>query len=119
MGLHNLILPDANHGLGRYGLGKAWNGYEPDGPVIFGYNGGALGTTNGGAQAVLAWGASGRVGIGTTAPAERLEVAGNLRLSGPGNALIFPDSTTQTTAATDQQQLSLSGSTLSLSIGRG
>ena len=42
----------------------------------------------------------GRVGIGTTVPSQRLEVAGNLKVSGGGNGLIFPDNTVQTTAAT-------------------
>ncbi len=34
---------DANHGLGWYGTGKLFNGYNIDGPVIYGYGGGALG----------------------------------------------------------------------------
>jgi trimeric autotransporter adhesin len=40
------------------------------------------------------------VGIGTTNPAQKLEVAGNLRISGAGHGIIFPDGTTQTSAAT-------------------
>jgi len=44
---------------------------------------------------------SGNVGIGTTSPTQKLEVAGNVKISGPGNALIFPDSTVQTSAAAD------------------
>src|SRR5260370_32878094 len=44
---------------------------------------------------------SGNVGIGTTSPTQKLEVAGNVKISGPGNALIFPDSTMQTSAAAD------------------
>ncbi|MFB3924265.1 MAG: tail fiber domain-containing protein [Terriglobia bacterium] len=43
---------------------------------------------------------TGNVGIGTTAPTEKLEVAGNLKISGDGTGLIFPDGTTQTTAST-------------------
>ncbi|HEX8890649.1 MAG TPA: tail fiber domain-containing protein [Pyrinomonadaceae bacterium] len=41
---------------------------------------------------------AGNVGIGTTTPANRLEVAGNLKIVGEGNALIFPDGTSMTTA---------------------
>jgi hypothetical protein len=41
---------------------------------------------------------TGDVGIGTTNPAARLEVAGNLKLSGAGSSLIFPDGTSMTTA---------------------
>ncbi|HEX8285346.1 MAG TPA: tail fiber domain-containing protein [Pyrinomonadaceae bacterium] len=42
---------------------------------------------------------NGNVGIGTVAPAQRLEVAGSLKLSGTGSALIFPDGSSMTTAA--------------------
>ena len=39
------------------------------------------------------------VGIGTTAPTQRLEVKGNVKISGAGNGLIFPDGTTQFSAS--------------------
>jgi hypothetical protein len=39
------------------------------------------------------------VGIGTSAPTAKLEVAGNVKISGVGNGLTFADGTTQTTAA--------------------
>ena len=42
---------------------------------------------------------SGDVGIGTETPAARLDVAGNVRLSGANSGLIFPDGTSMTTAA--------------------
>ncbi len=41
----------------------------------------------------------GNVGIATTTPTEKLEVTGNIKISGSGNALKFPDGTSQTTAA--------------------
>ena len=41
---------------------------------------------------------AGNVGFGTTGPTQRLEVAGNLKISGTGNFLMFPDGTTQNTA---------------------
>lgn len=41
---------------------------------------------------------NGNVGIGTATPTAKLEVAGNLKLSG-GGSLIFPDGTSMTTAA--------------------
>ncbi len=41
---------------------------------------------------------TGEVGIGTTGPDEKLQVAGNVKLSGAGNGVIFPDGTKQTTA---------------------
>jgi hypothetical protein len=42
---------------------------------------------------------TGNVGIGTTGPAEKLEVSGNVKISGSGSGLIFPDGTRQITAA--------------------
>lgn len=41
----------------------------------------------------------GSVGINTTNPVDRLEVSGNIRISGATNGLIFPDGTKMTTAA--------------------
>jgi len=42
----------------------------------------------------------GNVGMGTTSPAQKLEVSGNVKISGTGSGLAFPDGTTQTTAVT-------------------
>ena len=41
----------------------------------------------------------GNVGIGTTNPNEKLEVDGNVKVSGTGNGIIFPDGTVQSTAS--------------------
>ncbi len=41
---------------------------------------------------------NGNVGVGTAAPTAKLEVAGSLKLSGAGSALIFPDGSSMTTA---------------------
>lgn len=50
---------DKNHGLGWFGLGKLFAGANIDGPVLYGWSGGALGTLNGGQKAALRWNTSG------------------------------------------------------------
>src|ERR1044071_5061244 len=42
---------------------------------------------------------AGNVGVGVSAPASKLTVAGDVRVNGNGNGIIFPDGTKQTTAA--------------------
>ncbi len=71
-------ITDPNHGLGYYGAIKTFPGFNQDGPVLYGYSGGALGTTVGGQQLSLVWDNSGRVGIGTNPTTSRLEVNGTL-----------------------------------------
>ncbi len=47
---------DSFHGLGWFGAGKLFANYSLDGPVLFGFHGGALGTTNDDGQNVaLSW----------------------------------------------------------------
>ena len=60
---------DVNHGVGWYGSGKTWAGVSPDGPVVYGYSGGVLGTTNGGQKSVLTWNKNGQVTLGSTGTA--------------------------------------------------
>lgn len=59
---------DGYNGAGWYGVGKPFAGTTPDGPVLYGFDGGALGYANSGVgtNIVLRWNSSGRVGIGTT-----------------------------------------------------
>jgi hypothetical protein len=75
---------DFNHGIGWYGVGKLFAGASPDGPVVYGYSGGGLGTLQSGAATNLAlyWNTSGQVGIGTTSPNQKLTVAGNIYATG-------------------------------------
>lgn len=52
---------DRNHGLGWYGAGKLFGTISPDGPVLYGYSGGGLGTLTGGSQLALQWFGNGNV----------------------------------------------------------
>jgi len=63
---------DTNHGISQ--------GTFADGPHLFGYSGGSLGTTQAGSKCALFWNNSQYVGIGTTAPACSLDVAGRARI---------------------------------------
>jgi hypothetical protein len=53
---HDLSLRgDTNHGLGWYGDTKPFGTNQPDGPVVYGYRGGVLGTTENSPKASLTW----------------------------------------------------------------
>ena len=54
---------DPMHGVGWHGAGKPWAGVEYDGPVLWGWAGGALGTTRGGQKSALWWDDSGLVTV--------------------------------------------------------
>jgi hypothetical protein len=53
---------DRNHGIGWYGVGKPFAGREVDGPVVYGWSGGALGSSNP-TNLALAWFGDGRVTV--------------------------------------------------------
>ncbi|MCO6499854.1 MAG: hypothetical protein J5I47_05680 [Vicingus serpentipes] len=69
---------DNNHGLGYF---STHSGETIDGPVLFGYSGGALATNQGGTtNNALIWKANGEVGIGTDKTSGfKLSVAGKVR----------------------------------------
>jgi hypothetical protein len=104
---HELYLFPGNdnfHGLGFYGGTKPFAGVNVNGPVLYGFGGGALGTTGTGQLIALAWNSSGNVGIGKANPATTLDVNGEvsaptvtvtsqLRLTGPRTVLSGWDDT--------------------------
>lgn len=57
---------DVNHGVGWFGSGKPFATVAVDGPVLFGYSAGLLGTRQGGERVAVSWNVQGQVGIGTT-----------------------------------------------------
>jgi hypothetical protein len=76
---------DHNHGLAyngntitNFGTGQ----FQIDGPVLFGFAGGLLGTRNGGDRAALMWNTT-SVGVGTNNPAARLHISSNGSQSSP------------------------------------
>ncbi|MFL6229406.1 MAG: tail fiber domain-containing protein [Pyrinomonadaceae bacterium] len=73
------------NGLWLYRIPQGPNPHVDEAPVF--------GVTNG--QAYFA----GNVAIGLDTPTQKLDVAGNVKITGVGNGLIFPDGTKQTTAA--------------------
>ena len=63
---------------------------------------------------------AGNIGIGTAAPTQRLEVAGgNLKVSGTGSGLIFPDGTVMSSANNINTALSVSGGVQITAAGKG
>ena len=54
---------DANHGLGWYGVTKPFAGGNVDGPVLYGWTGGGLGSMSGGQRLALQWDTTGSVAV--------------------------------------------------------
>ncbi len=76
-------LKDVNYGLGWYGTNRPFNGINISGPVLYGLGGGALGAVTGANRSMaLRWTSNGNVGIGNSSPSEKLDVAGNGKVTG-------------------------------------
>jgi len=85
---YGLIINAGNSGSLRWGNGaQAALSWDTGKALVYGLSGNDLGLGAGGAFDQLIIKSSGNVGIatGTTGPTERLEVNGNLKLSGTGN----------------------------------
>jgi hypothetical protein len=54
---------DRNHGVGWYGAGRLFGTVSPDGPVVYGWSGGGLGSLSGGTQLSLQWFSTGNVSV--------------------------------------------------------
>jgi hypothetical protein len=80
LGDHDLYLrggPDSNHGLGWFGgSGRTFAGATVDGPVLYGFLGGALGSAKTAQRIALRWNDSQQVAIGGGTPDSLLTVAG-------------------------------------------
>jgi len=102
---HDLYLregTDANHGLGWYGAAKPWASVAVDGPVLYGWGGGALGTTASAQRTALSWDNSGKVRVGTNVLNGWLEVttSGDKSLRVLNDDFV-PGLTTVSTSSTD------------------
>lgn len=83
---------DPYHGLGWYGAGKLYAGYDLNGPALYGNGGGVLGTRTGSTDTgVLYWNSSSQVGIGTTSPNAKLTVNGTASKPGGGSWSTYSD----------------------------
>ncbi|WP_151970276.1 hypothetical protein [Candidatus Uabimicrobium amorphum] len=71
-----LLYTDAAHGVGVYHPAKPFNGFASSGPVVYGYKGGALGTTVSGQKVALQWNDNNQVGINCK-PHQNYELAVN------------------------------------------
>src|SRR5262249_50330626 len=98
---------DVNHGIASMGSVTNFTALTPpDGPMLWGYDGGVLALMNPTPKIALTWTATG-VGIGTTNPISRLQVVGTItdtNFSGNGSALTnIPLSGLQTLPLTNNQ----------------
>lgn len=75
---------DINHGLAYRGI-NPFAGQIIDGPVVFGWNSGALGTVLNGEKIALRWNENGNVGIGVMNPSEKLSVNGKIAVGTVGS----------------------------------
>jgi hypothetical protein len=73
----------------------------------------------GGVERMTVDGTTGNVGIGTTTPAQTLDVAGNVRVARSGAGVIFPDGTMRTSANSISGVLSVSGDIQITTPGNG
>ncbi|MBI4649026.1 MAG: hypothetical protein HY738_21165, partial [Bacteroidia bacterium] len=82
-----------NHGLGWYGTGKLFAGQDINGPVLYGFNGGALGIRIGTNQesVALRWTGEGNVGIGTETPGAKLHVFNGNIINGSSDFILGID----------------------------
>ncbi|GAA0750908.1 hypothetical protein LRH25_31480 [Ideonella azotifigens] len=111
---NNLMLRAGNdtfHGLGWFGTGKLFASTNPDGPVLWGNAGGALGTQAGGTQKVaLSWNSSGNVAIGVASTELKVDIGDRIRLrqgaSGSAGLWLY-----QTTPAADRAFIGMAGDT--------
>lgn len=62
---------------------------------------------------------NGNVGVGTASASGRLTVQGNVRIQGTNSTLVFPDGSTQTSAATDTPSQGIAGSIQFASVTTG
>lgn len=84
LNLNDLYFKDKSHGIGYYGGTKTFANASVDGPVVYGYSGGVLGSKGPSPKIVLRWNEQGNVGIGTASPEEQLQIGEGIYKIGIG-----------------------------------
>ena len=92
-----LLAGDLNHGIGFYGASAPYFATSGryanmgiDGPVVYGYKGGALGSNLGGTKNIaLRWLETGLVGIGTFSPEDQFQISCATQGSTAANRIVF------------------------------
>lgn len=74
---------DNNHGLAYRGI-TPFAGQTVDGPALFGWSGGLLGSTSGGQKIALKWNEQGNVSIGMNTFSDKLAVFGRISVESTG-----------------------------------
>lgn len=78
---NDIRLRDANDANHLLGFRSSFASTAMNGPLLMGFQSGALATNNGGDKIALFWNDAGRVGIGTSNPQRSLEVNNAIRLT--------------------------------------
>jgi hypothetical protein len=100
---------DGNHVL-RWAGAQAFGNLTVDGPALYGFSGGILGTTSGQPRVALAWDSNGRIGMGTPVSTNQLDISNGTRTDTHGTQMALYVSANSSPAAGGVEFRHLNGS---------